>query len=80
MRLANPVASGNHLIWPPLLILIDAPFPSRLSRYTFRMQRAMRGHRGENFAPNTRACVMGCEQRAATPRPCDVCFSQEPEN
>jgi hypothetical protein len=33
MGLANPAASGNHLIWPPLLILIDAPFPSRLSRY-----------------------------------------------
>jgi len=33
MGLANPAASDNYLNWPPVLILIDAPFPSRLSRY-----------------------------------------------
>jgi hypothetical protein len=34
-ELAKPAARDNHSTTrPPLLILIDAPFSSRLSRYT----------------------------------------------
>ena len=33
-KLAIPEASDNHPNRPPVLILIDVPFPSRLSRYT----------------------------------------------
>jgi hypothetical protein len=29
------VSDNDQFARPPLLILIDAPFPSRLSRYTF---------------------------------------------
>jgi hypothetical protein len=31
--LAISPASGNHPAWPSALIMIDAPVPSRLSRY-----------------------------------------------
>jgi hypothetical protein len=34
MALAILAASVNHPAWPPVLILIVAPFPPRLSRYT----------------------------------------------
>jgi len=41
MALAILAASVNHSAWPPVLILIDAPFPSRLSRYTINGAKAL---------------------------------------
>jgi hypothetical protein len=33
------VSDNDQFARPPLLILIDAPFPSRLARYTARKRR-----------------------------------------
>jgi hypothetical protein len=56
MALAILAASVNHPARPPVLILIDAPFPSRLSRhdyyldeFTFRFNRRHSKARGLLF-------------------------------